>query len=121
MYGKPVKGHVTVTYGLLWHGHVFTVGKQRNLQVNRKFLLLFFFCYIFSLNICFCGRASLLLKKSLNDYNFYFDDLRTIWIFLDKLRHEKRSKLARNALNVVLYLWLMYCFFFFFLLFIVIQ
>ncbi|RUS87187.1 hypothetical protein EGW08_005027 [Elysia chlorotica] len=34
VYGKPVKGHVTVTYGLLWHGHVFTVGKQRNLQLN---------------------------------------------------------------------------------------
>nr|UIO57920.1 complement protein C3-1 [Biomphalaria glabrata] len=34
MYGKPVRGHVTVTYGLLWHGHVFTVGKQRNLQLN---------------------------------------------------------------------------------------
>ncbi|KAH9493253.1 hypothetical protein Btru_021034, partial [Bulinus truncatus] len=34
MYGKPVKGHVTVTYGLLWHGHIFTVGKQRNLQLN---------------------------------------------------------------------------------------
>ncbi|KAK3801074.1 hypothetical protein RRG08_027278 [Elysia crispata] len=35
VYGKPVKGHVTVTYGLLWHGHVFTVGKQRNLQLNE--------------------------------------------------------------------------------------
>ncbi|CAL1525989.1 unnamed protein product [Lymnaea stagnalis] len=34
LYGKPVKGHVSVTYGLLWHGHVFTVGKQRNLQLN---------------------------------------------------------------------------------------
>lgn len=35
VYGKPVKGHVTITYGLLWHGHVFTVGKQRNLQLNE--------------------------------------------------------------------------------------
>ncbi|BFZ05589.1 hypothetical protein BsWGS_08627 [Bradybaena similaris] len=34
MYGKPVKGHVTVTFGLLWHGHVFTVGKRRNLKLN---------------------------------------------------------------------------------------
>ncbi|CAG5115195.1 unnamed protein product, partial [Candidula unifasciata] len=33
-YGKPVKGHVSVTFGLLWHGHVFTVGKRRNLQLN---------------------------------------------------------------------------------------
>uniref|UniRef100_A0A0B7BJ94 NTR domain-containing protein n=1 Tax=Arion vulgaris TaxID=1028688 RepID=A0A0B7BJ94_9EUPU len=33
-YGKPVKGHVTVTFGLLWHGHVFTVGKRRNMQLN---------------------------------------------------------------------------------------
>ncbi|XP_059177543.1 complement C3-like [Physella acuta] len=33
-YGKPVIGHVTVIFGLLWHGHVFHVGKQRNLQLN---------------------------------------------------------------------------------------
>ena len=33
MFGKPVKGHVTVTFGLIWHGHVFTLGKKRNLEV----------------------------------------------------------------------------------------
>ena len=34
VFGKPVKGHVTVTFGLIWHGHVFTLGKKRNLEVS---------------------------------------------------------------------------------------
>lgn len=34
VFGKPVKGHVTVTFGLIWHGHVFTLGKKRNLELN---------------------------------------------------------------------------------------
>ncbi|XP_067661748.1 complement C3-like [Haliotis asinina] len=34
VFGRPVKGHVTVTYGLVWHGHVFPMGKQRNILLN---------------------------------------------------------------------------------------
>nr|AVP12644.1 complement C3-like protein 1 [Littorina littorea] len=35
VFGKPVRGHVTVTFGLIWHGHVFTLGKKRNLELNE--------------------------------------------------------------------------------------
>ncbi|KAL8600817.1 hypothetical protein ACOMHN_056475 [Nucella lapillus] len=35
VFGKPVKGHVTVVFGLIWHGHVFTLGKKRNMELNE--------------------------------------------------------------------------------------
>ncbi|XP_050403081.1 venom factor [Patella vulgata] len=34
VFGKPVRGHVTVSYGLVWHGHIFTLGKQLNIQLS---------------------------------------------------------------------------------------
>lgn len=35
VFGKPVMGHVTVVFGLIWHGHVFTLGKKRNMELNE--------------------------------------------------------------------------------------
>ncbi|ESO83809.1 hypothetical protein LOTGIDRAFT_132948, partial [Lottia gigantea] len=35
VFGKPVRGHITISYGLVWHGHTFILGRQRNIQVNR--------------------------------------------------------------------------------------
>ncbi|PVD21662.1 hypothetical protein C0Q70_17461 [Pomacea canaliculata] len=34
VFGKPVKGHATLTFGLIWHGHVFSLGKKRNMELN---------------------------------------------------------------------------------------
>lgn len=63
VFGKPVKGHVTVTFGLIWHGHVFTLGKKRNLEViiiimlkTLIFLLLFFSLFVY----CTCVRIKAL-------------------------------------------------------------